>query len=143
LVKILIVDDHEYIRRSVRLLLEAEDGWSACGEAANGQQAIDQSEELHPQVVILNIQMPLVNGFEVARRIHHRSPDTLILMLTIDSSHHFARAAATCGALGFLSKADTADHLVQAISSLLRGERYFPTIKNKDTSPVASEFVWK
>jgi DNA-binding NarL/FixJ family response regulator len=124
-VRILIVDDHAHIRRIVRVLLEAEEGWVVCGEAADGQQAIDQSKLLDPQVIVLDLHMPLVNGFEAARIIHLRSPKTLILALTTDESAHFARAAAASGAFGFMPKAHTTDHLVTAISSLLRGERYF------------------
>jgi DNA-binding NarL/FixJ family response regulator len=127
LVKILIVDDHEYIRRMVRVLLEAEDGWRVCGEAADGQQAIDQSELLKPDVVILDIHMPILNGFDASRQILLRSPQILILILTTDESPHFARAAAMCGAPGFLSKAHATDQLVPAISSLLRGKKYFVT----------------
>jgi two-component system invasion response regulator UvrY len=115
----------------LRVLLEAEQGWAVCGEAADGQQAIDQSELLTPRVIILDIHMPVMNGFEATRRIHLRSPETLILILTSDESPHFARAAAACGALGFLSKAQTIDHLVKAILSLLRGERYFLSAMRK------------
>jgi DNA-binding NarL/FixJ family response regulator len=121
----------------LRVLLEAEQGWAVCGEAADGQQAIDQSELLTPRVIILDIHMPVMNGFEATRRIHLRSPETLILILTSDESPHFARAAAACGALGFLSKAQTIDHLVKAILSLLRGERYFLTADAKMISPKA------
>ena len=131
MVRILIVDDHAHIRRIVRVLLEAEDGWVVCGEAADGQQAIDQSKLLDPQVIVLDLHMPLVNGFEAARIIHLRSPKTSILVLTTDESVHFARAAAASGALGFMSKAHTTDHLVTAISSLLRGERYFSPVEAK------------
>ena len=139
MLKILIVDDHQFIRRMLRVLLEAEQGWAVCGEAADGQQAIDQSELLMPRVIILDIHMPVMNGFEATRRIHLRSPETLILILTSDESPHFARAAAACGALGFLSKAQTIDHLVKAILSLLRGERYFLTADAKMISPKAPE----
>lgn len=125
MVKFLIVDDHEYIRRMVRVLLEAEAGWVVCGEAADGQQAIDQCELLMPNVIIIDIHMPLMNGFEATRRIHLRSPEILILILTTDESAHFVRAAAMCGAMGFLTKARSAEHLVTAIMVLLRGEKYF------------------
>lgn len=70
----------------LRVLLEAEQGWAVCGEAADGQQAIDQSELLTPRVIILDIHMPVMNGFEATRRIHLRSPETLILILTSDES---------------------------------------------------------
>ncbi len=125
MIKFLIVDDHEYIRRMVREWLEAEAGWVVCGEAADGQQAIDQCELLKPNVIIIDIHMPLMDGFEATRRIHLRSPEILILILTTDESAHFVRAAAMCGATGFLTKARSAEHLVTAIMVLLRGEKYF------------------
>ncbi len=127
MIRILIVDDHEHIRHLVRLLVEAEEGWVVCGEAADGQQAIDQCEVLAPHLVILDVRMPVQNGFDTSHEIHRRFPQVLVLMLTTDESSHFALAAATCGAKGFLTKARAADHLVAAVSTLLRGETYFPT----------------
>jgi DNA-binding NarL/FixJ family response regulator len=126
-IRILIVDDHGHIRRLVRVLVEAEEGWLVCGEAADGSQAIDQCELLAPHLVILDIRMPVQNGFDTSHEIHRRFPQILVLILTTDESSHFAFAAAACGAKGFLSKARATDHLVAAVSTLLRGKTYFPT----------------
>ncbi len=91
-------------------------------------------------MINLGFHMPVMNGFEATRRIHLSFPEISILMFTTDDSSHFARAAATCGARGFLSKAQATDHLLKAILSLLRGDRYFLTPEDKMISPKAPEF---
>ncbi|HXM95675.1 MAG TPA: response regulator transcription factor [Candidatus Dormibacteraeota bacterium] len=125
--RLLVVDDHEPVRRLVRTLLEAQEEWEVCGEAVNGQHALEQCELLQPNAIILDITMPVMNGFDVARHVVRKYPEISILFLTIDDSLHVARSAALCGAHGFLSKARASDHLVTAITSLLRGEKYFHT----------------
>jgi DNA-binding NarL/FixJ family response regulator len=125
MMRILIVDDYEHIRSMIRALLDAEEGWQVCGEAANGQAAIDQCVLLKPDLVILDIHMPVRNGLEAAREILLRFPSMLILILTIDGSSHFALAVVACGAQGLLVKARASEDLVTAVSTLLRGERYF------------------
>jgi DNA-binding NarL/FixJ family response regulator len=125
MMRILIVDDYEHIRGMIRALLDAEEGWQVCGEAANGQAAIDQCVLLKPDLVILDIHMPVRNGLEAAREILLRFPSMLILILTIDGSSHFALAVVACGAQGLLVKARAGEDLVTAVSTLLRGERYF------------------
>lgn len=128
MIRVLIVDNYEYIRRMVRALVEGEHGWEVCGEAANGQEAIDQCALLQPDLIILDIQMPVLNGLEAAREIFLHSPQMRILILTIDGSSYFARAAAGCGAQGLLTKSRATSELVGAVSTLLRGENYFPAI---------------
>jgi two-component system, NarL family, nitrate/nitrite response regulator NarL len=125
MMRILIVDDYEHIRGMIRALLDAEEGWQVCGEAANGQAAIDQCVLLKPDLVILDIHMPVRNGLEAAREILLRFPSMLILILTIDGSSHFALAVVACGAQGLLVKARASEDLLTAVSTLLRGERYF------------------
>ena len=125
MIKILIVDDQPHIRRVVRGLVEAEHDWVVCGEAANGQQATEQCALLAPDLIILDINMPVMNGFEAAKIIHMRSPEVLILISTTDSSVHFARAASKTGASGFLSKANSGEHLVEAMASLLNARSIF------------------
>ena len=125
MIRILIVDNYEHIRGMIRALLEPEEGWQVCGEAADGQGAIDQCVLLKPTLVILDIHMPIRNGLEAARMIFRTFPYMLILLLTIDGSAHFALAAMACGAQGLLVKARASEDLVTAVSALLRGEKYF------------------
>jgi two-component system, NarL family, nitrate/nitrite response regulator NarL len=130
MIRILIVDDHVHIRGMIRALLESENGWQVCGEAADGQAGIDQCVLLRPNLVILDIQMPVRNGLEAAREIILLFPRMLILALTMDGSPHFALAVMACGARGLLVKARATEELVIAVSALLRGERYFPNDGN-------------
>jgi DNA-binding NarL/FixJ family response regulator len=125
MIRILIVDDHAHIRSMIRALVEAEEGWQVCGEAADGQQALAQCVLLKPNLIVLDIHMPVRNGLEAAREILILFPGMLILIVTMDGSSHFALAAEGCGAQGLLVKARATDDLVKAVSTLLRGERYF------------------
>jgi DNA-binding NarL/FixJ family response regulator len=125
-IRILIADNYAHIRLMVRALLEAHQGWEVCGEATDGQDAVDQSALLKPQVIILDIHMPVLNGLDAARQILLGLPRMLILILTIDGSSHFALAAAASGAQGLLVKSHATENLVAAVATLLRGEQYFP-----------------
>lgn len=126
--RFLIVDDHVPLRLIIKNLLEAKDGWVVCGEAADGREAIAKCLALKPHLVVLDIQMPVMNGFDAAREIRRLSPATMILMLTSDKNHHFAQAAEDCGARGFLSKGHAAEHLAFAANAMLRGEKYFKMV---------------
>jgi DNA-binding NarL/FixJ family response regulator len=136
MIRILIGDDHAYIRRMIRALLEVEENWQVCGEAANGQAAIDQCALLRPTLVILDIHMPVRNGLEAARVILFQFPRMLVLLLATDGSAHFALAAMACGAQGLLVKDRASEDLVLAVSTLLRGERYLSS--DHDSESIAS-----
>jgi DNA-binding NarL/FixJ family response regulator len=127
--RILIVDDYGHIRDMIRAVVEAEEGWRVCGEAVDGQEAIDQCALLKPNLILMDLHMPVRNGLEAAREILLRFPRMLILMLAVDGSSHFAMAAAACGVQGLLVKARAGEDLVTAVSALLRGERYFGDVK--------------
>jgi len=133
MIRILIGDDHAYIRRMIRALLEVEEGWQVCGEAADGQAAIDQSALLKPNLVILDIHMPVRNGLDAARVILFQFPRMLVLILTTDGSTYFTLAAMACGAQGFVVKDRASEDLVMAVSTLLRGERYFSSDHNSES----------
>ena len=132
MIRILIVDNYEHIRRMIRALLEGEAGWQVCGEAANGQEAIDQCMLLKPNLIVLDIYMPVRNGLDAAREIFLRFPRMLILILSMDASAHFALAAVASGAQGLLMKARATEDLVIAVSALLRGERYFSNVSKTE-----------
>jgi two-component system response regulator NreC len=117
--KILVVDDASAIRRSMRLYLEQEGDWTICGEAENGKVAVDRVRELRPDVVILDLSMPVMNGLEAARAIKTISPDTRILMFTLHNYPYLSDEAQKAGIDHVLSKTDSmGGQLLQAVRSL-------------------------
>ncbi len=123
--KIFVADDHELMRRGVRSLLEAEAGWKVVGEASNGQELLAKARQTKPDIVVIDIGMPLLNGLEACRRVKKTLPDTKVLILSMHDSEQMARAVLDAGALGYVTKADTARDLVLAIESLRRNKTFF------------------
>lgn len=122
--RILLVDDHELVRRGIRSLLEAEDDFEVCAEAADGRQAVDLVVELAPDVVVMDIGMPGMNGIEATRRIRKTSRRTEVLALSLHESEHFAREVLAAGARGYVFKSDAAQEVVQAVRSICAKKRY-------------------
>jgi DNA-binding NarL/FixJ family response regulator len=123
--RILIADDHEVLRHGVRSLLQAHEGWEVCGEAVDGRDAVRKAAQLNPDVVILDIGMPNLNGLDAARDILHDEPRTMILILTIDESEQVMREVLNAGARGFLLKSDAARDLVAAVEALQQHRTFF------------------
>jgi DNA-binding NarL/FixJ family response regulator len=119
-VRILVADDHSIVRRGVRALLETRPGWKVCGEAATGAEAVKQAKKLRPDVVVIDITMPDLNGFEATRQIRAAAPQTEVLVLTVHESEQALREVLDAGALGYVSKSDLDLNLSTAIESLLR-----------------------
>lgn len=120
-VRILIADDHEVVRTGVHALLEAEVGWTVCGEATNGREAVDKAVELRPDVVVLDVTMPELNGLEAARQIRRAVP-AKVLVLTVHESEQMATEISAAGAHGYVLKSEAGRMLVDAIRAVL-GER--------------------
>ena len=123
--RILIADDYEVVRYGVRSLLQEQAGWEICGEAVDGRDAVVKAAELRPDVVILDIGMPNLNGLEAARQILHVAPQTMVLVLTMDESEQAMREALQAGVRGFVLKSDTARDLVTAIEALQNRRTFF------------------
>ena len=123
--RILIADDHELIRRGVRTLLEAEPGWKVVAEASDGQEALEKAKETKPEIVVLDIGMPRLSGLEAARRLKRTLPQIKVLMLTMHDSERLAWEVLNVGALGYVTKSDTARDLVIAIEALRRDKTFF------------------
>ena len=124
-VRILVADDHSIVRRGVRALLETHAGWKVCGEAATGTEAVKQAKKLRPDVAVIDITMPDLNGFEATRQIRTVAPQTQILVLTVHESEQALREVLDAGALGYVSKSDLDLNLSAAIESLLRHKPFF------------------
>lgn len=124
-VRILIADDHDIVRQGLRGVLERESGWVVCGEATTGRQTVTMATELAPDVIVLDLSMPDMNGLEAARQIRQSASPAAILFVTMYDSKDFERDAIDVGASGFLSKTDSARLLVDAVQAVLARRRVF------------------
>ncbi|HZS49776.1 MAG TPA: response regulator transcription factor [Bryobacterales bacterium] len=116
--RILVADDHEVVRRGVRSLLEDQPGWSVAGEAQNGREAVEKAKELKPDVVLIDISMPELNGLEATRQILKAVPRTEVLILTRHDSEELAHEVLAAGARGYVLKSDAGRNLVAALDAV-------------------------
>jgi DNA-binding NarL/FixJ family response regulator len=123
--RVLIADDHEIVRHGLRSLLQGHEGWEVCGEAVDGRDAVEKATQLQPDLVILDIGMPNLNGLDAARQILQNEPQIRVLILTIDESEQLIRQVVEAGARGFLLKSDAARDLVTAVEALQRNRTFF------------------
>src|ERR1700687_2529601 len=123
--RIFIADDHEVVRKGLCALLQGEPGWEVCGEASDGRTAAEKVRELKPDVIILDIGMPALNGLEATRQILKDDPRAKVLILTLHDSDQVVREVLNAGARGFLLKSDAARGLVVAVQALRRDKTYF------------------
>jgi DNA-binding NarL/FixJ family response regulator len=119
-VRILVADDHGVVRRGLRALLESRRGWKICAEAANGREAVAVAKRLKPDVAILDIGMPGLNGVEATRQIRKVSPKTEILILSAHGSEKLALEVLEAGARGYVVKEEADESLMVAVDALLR-----------------------
>lgn len=122
--RILVADDHQVVRTGLRTLLESKTGWQVCAEAANGREAVEKAGALQPDVAVLDIGMPLLNGVEATRQIRKVSPRTEILILTMHDSEHMIQSVLDAGAHGYILKDDADRNLLAAVDSLRRHKPY-------------------
>ena len=123
--RILIADDHDVVRSGLRHMIEAQPGWSVCGEATNGRDAVDMAKELVPDIVILDHAMPDLNGLEATRLIKKAVPSAEVLIFTMHESEQLVRDILAAGARGYLMKSDAARYVVLAVDSLSRHKPFF------------------
>ncbi len=125
MLRILIADDHEMIRGGLKSLLEAHEGWEVCGEAATGREAVQRCISLKPDIVVMDISMPDLNGLEATRRIRKECPKTEVLVLTMHDSEQLVREVMRAGARSYILKGDAGTVLTAAVESLARHKPFF------------------
>ena len=131
-VTVLIADDHTIVREGLAKLLEAEPWIRVVGQARDGREAVQKAEDLLPDVVILDIGMPVLNGIEAARRIRKLLPDTKIVILSMHSHDRYISELFSMGVSGYLLKDSSGSDIVHAIEAALRGDKYLsPSISKK------------
>lgn len=123
--RILVVDDHASVRNTIRTFLERHAGWEVCGEAADGIEAIQRAADLRPDIAIMDLDMPRLNGLEATRRIHDLIPSTRVLILTLHDISTLPKMARESGAQGYVLKSEAFDVLTQAIEAVGRSENFF------------------
>src|ERR1700674_3913475 len=123
--RILIADDHDLMRRGVKTMIESHAGWEVCGEATTGREAVAKAEELKPDILVLDISMPDLNGVEAARRIRKSSPGTEILILSMHYSDQLIREIVDAGVRGYIVKSDSDRDLIIAVETLARRKPFF------------------
>jgi DNA-binding NarL/FixJ family response regulator len=122
--RILLVDDHEIVRRGIHSLLEAEPGFVVCAEAGDGREAVELARRHKPDVVVMDIGMPGMNGIEATRQIRKSCRRTEVLALSLHESEHYAREMLDAGARGYLLKSDAVREVVSAVRAVSSRKRY-------------------
>ena len=123
--RILVADDHEIVRRGLVSLIKSHPDWEICAEADNGRQAVEKANQTKPDIAILDIGMPVLNGLEATRQILREHPAVRVLILTITDTDQAVQAVLDAGARGFLLKSDAARDLVTAVEALAHNKTFF------------------
>ena len=123
--RVLVADDHEVMRTGVRALIEQEPGWQVCGTATNGQEAVDVARKLKPDVVILDMTMPELDGLEALREIKRALPNTEVVIFSAHYSEEVIAQLFEAGAKSYIQKSDAGRHLMTAIKSIAEHKPFF------------------
>lgn len=127
-IKVLIADDHVMVRQGFMVMLNAQPDIEVIGEAADGNEMVELTETLHPDVVLADISMPNLNGIEATKLIHQRNPEMPVVMVTTHTSSSYVVRALRSGARGYVVKNDDFQHVIQAIKAVSLGQRYLSTL---------------
>jgi DNA-binding NarL/FixJ family response regulator len=129
--RILLADDHAVVRQGFKMLLSAQPDMEIVGEAANGREAVESAESLRPDVVVMDVAMPELNGIEATRRLAASAPHTRVIALSMHKDSVYVREILRAGARGYLLKDSGAEDLVSAIRAVAKGESYLsPAVSN-------------
>jgi DNA-binding NarL/FixJ family response regulator len=124
-IRILVADDHDVVRQGLTSLLGRRPDWQVCAEASNGREAVKLTERFRPNVAILDLSMPELNGLEATRQIRKVSPETEILVFSMYENEQFVRELLSAGARGYVLKSDVATQLVLAVETVARHKPFF------------------
>ena len=136
--RILVVDDHAVVRRGVRALLESQPGWEVAAEATTGREAVELAKRLQPDIVVMDLSLPELNGLDATRLILKESPRTEVLVLTMHHSEELARNVLQAGARGYILKSDADESLIAAVDSL---RQHKPFLTSKVTEFVLDDYL--
>ncbi len=125
MVRILLADDHVIVRRGLRSLLEARHDFAVCAEAGDGRDAVDQAAKHKPDVAVLDVSLPILNGIEATRQIRRNSPTTEILIFTMHDNDELISEVLHAGARGYLLKSEADDQIINAVNTLVRHRPFF------------------
>lgn len=135
-ISVLLVDDHPVVRQGIAALLSAHEDIEVAGEAGDGREALAMARQLQPQVVLLDLSLPLLNGVQVARRLHQDLPHVRVLVLTSYGHDEYIRQALEAGARGYLLKKTAADELVKAVREVAAGRTCYSAVLAKNIARV-------
>ena len=124
-IRILVADDHEVVRRGIRDLLEERANWKVVGEAVTGREAVEKTKELNPEIIIMDLAMPGLNGLEATREIVRVAPQANVLILTVHESEDLAQEVLAAGAHGYIFKSDAGRDLLNAVEALSENKPFF------------------
>jgi DNA-binding NarL/FixJ family response regulator len=133
--RILIADDHEIFRKGLRSLLESCAEWEICGEASDGLEAVEAARKLVPDIVVMDIGMPRLNGLDATKQIRKELPETRVLILSQHDSPHMLTAATDAGALAYITKSEVARHLLMALEEIAMGRSFGQSGKSSAENP--------
>jgi len=124
-IRVVLADDHEIVRNGIKILLESEGEMQVVGEASDGREALKECEDKHPDILIVDINMPNMNGIETIRQLKSHSPSTKALVLSMHEDEEYILQSVEVGAMGYLLKGSSKQEFLKAIHSVQKGEKYF------------------
>ena len=139
--RIMLADDHEVVRKGLRVMLETREGWRVCGEASNGRDAVRLAAELQPDIAVIDLSMPELDGLEATRQIKREAPGTEVLVFTMYDTPRMVREVLAAGARGYVLKSDAVRHLISAVEALSEHKPYFTSAVSESILEGYLQFV--